>query len=219
MCSSDLPPQLAERRVTFYDPRIRNPSISRNYLAPSQTKRDGVSQALTVLANLLSGSTGRFYQELVVKQNVATGAGAGYAGGLLDDTTFSVFISPRRGIEPDVAEKALDAEIEKLLRDGVTEQEVALSKAGILDGLIFARDNVMGLARRVGNGLSIGLTVDEVTHLSDIYKSVTVANVNAAAKLVFDRRRSATGLMLPQLAPAAVAAPALRPAAVEAARP
>ena len=63
------PPQLAERRVTFYDPRIRNPSISRNYLAPSQTKRDGVSQALTVLANLLSGSTGRFYQELVVKQN------------------------------------------------------------------------------------------------------------------------------------------------------
>ncbi len=207
------PPHLAERRLFFYDARVRQPSMSRNYLAPSQTARDGTAQALTILATLLSGSTGRFYQELSIKQGIAQGAGAGYSGGLMNETTFSVSISPRRGIDIDVAEKALDAEIDKLLRDGVTADEVELAKSGILDGLIFARDNVMGLARRVGNGLSIGLTVDEVTHLSDIYKSVTVAQVNAAARLVFDKRRSVTGFMLP--APAAPAAPALRPAAAE----
>ncbi len=191
------PPQLAERRVIMYDPRVRTPSLSRSYLAPSQTARDGTAEALTILASALSGSTGRFYQKLVVEQGVASGAGAGYGGAALNDTTFGVSVSPRRGTDIAVAERALDAEIERLLRDGITAEEVELAKSGIVDGLIFARDNVMGLARRVGNGLSIGMTVEEVTSLSDRMKAVTVERVNEAARRVFDKRRSVTGMLLP----------------------
>jgi zinc protease len=199
------PPQLAERRVIMYDPRVRQPSLSRSYLAPSQTARDGTAEALTILASALSGSTGRFYQSLVVEQGLAASAGAGYGGTALNDTTFGIFASPRRGVDPAVVERALDAEIERLLRDGITAEEVELAKSGIIDGLIFARDNVMGLARRVGNGLSIGMTVEEVTALSDRIKSVTVARVNEAAKRVLDKRRSVTGMLLPPATPAPAA--------------
>jgi zinc protease len=159
----------------------------------------------------LSGSTGRFYQALVVEQGVAASAGAGYGGASLNDTTFGVFVSPRRGVDAAVAEKALDAEIERLLRDGITADEVQLAKAGAIDSLIFARDNVQGLARRVGNGLSIGMTVEEVTSLSDRIRSVTVERVNEAARRVFDKRRSVTGMLLPPAV--AAAAPAAPPAA------
>jgi zinc protease len=205
------PPQLAERRVIMYDARVRQPSLSRSYLAPSQTARDGMAEALTILASALSGSTGRFYQALVVEQGVAASAGAGYGGASLNDTTFGVFVSPRRGVDAAVAEKALDAEIERLLRDGITADEVQLAKAGAIDSLIFARDNVQGLARRVGNGLSIGMTVEEVTSLSDRIGSVTVERVNEAARRVFDKRRSVTGMLLPPAV--AAAAPAAPPAA------
>ncbi len=93
--------------------------------------------------------------------------------------------------------ETLENEIDRLLRDGITADEVELAKSGIVDGLIFARDNVMGLARRVGNGLSIGMTVEEVTSLSDRMKAVTVERVNEAARRVFDKRRSVTGMLLP----------------------
>jgi len=203
------PPQLAERRVIMYDARVRQPSLSRSYMAPGGTLRDGTPQALAILASLLSGSTGRLYQSLVVQQGVGASAGAGYSGATLDDATFGLFVSPRRGVDVAVVERALDAEIDRLLLEGVTEAEVELARQGVLTGLIFARDNVMGLARRVGNGLSIGLTVDEVTNLSDKYRGITVAQVNAAAKRVFDKRRSVTGMLLP---PAATGAPAAAPA-------
>ena len=205
------PPQLAERRVLLYDPRVRQASFTRNYLAPSVTARDGVAPALSVLSALLSGGTGRFYQALVVEQRIAAGAGAAYGGGTLDATTFGVWATPLRGGDIAALERAMDVELDKLLRDGVTEEEVTRAKVNITSGLVFARDNVMGLARRVGNGLSIGQTIEEITNWSQVIEGVTVAQVNAAAKQVLDRRRSVTGIMQPpQVAPAA---PPARPAA------
>ena len=203
------PPQLAERRVAFYDSRVRQPSFSRSYLAPSLMARDGMAPALTILSSVLNGATGRFYQALVIEQGIAAGAGAGYGGTFVDETTFSVWGSPRRGGDVAAVERAIDAELERLLRDGVTEYEVELAKNGILDGLIFARDNVQSLARWVGNGLSIGLTVDEVTDWSSTIKGVTVAQVNSAARRVLDKRRSVSGVLMPQpaTAPARTAGP------------
>ncbi len=206
------PPQLAERRVLLYDARVRQATFSRTYLAPSVTARDGVAPALSVLSAILSGGTGRLYQALVVDQRVAAGAGAAYSGGTLDATTFGVWAAPPRGGDIVALERAVDAELEKLLRDGVTEEEVTRAKVNVTSGLVFARDNVMGLARRVGNGLSIGQSIEEITNWSQVIESITVAQVNAAAKQALDRRRSVTGIMQP---PQGAPATSARPAAVQ----
>ncbi|MBT3396785.1 MAG: insulinase family protein, partial [Alphaproteobacteria bacterium] len=135
---------------------------------------------------------------LVVDQGIATSAGAFYSGGTMDQTQFGMWIAPARGADLTAMEAALDAEIAKVVADGVTQDELDLARNGTLSGLIFSRDSVTRLGRRVGAGLVIGLTIEEIVGWSDEISAVTVADVNAAAAMVFNRAHSATGLMLPQ---------------------
>src|SRR5690606_1320613 len=64
------PEQVAARRVELADPRVRQPSISRAYVAPSYTTAKGdEAHALDVLSVVLGGgSTSRLYRGLVVEQ-------------------------------------------------------------------------------------------------------------------------------------------------------
>jgi zinc protease len=132
-----------------------------------------------------------------VDQGIATSAGAFYSGGAMDQTQFGVWVSPARDADLDAVEAALDAEIARVVAVGVTQEELDLAKNGTLSALIFSRDSVTRLGRRVGAGLVIGLSIEEIVGWSDEISAVTVADVNAAAVLVFDRRHSATGWLLP----------------------
>ena len=191
------PPQLAERRVILYDERVRQPSFSRSYVTNSRTTRDGLAPALSLLSQILSGSTGRLYQALVVDQGIATSAGAFYSGGTMDQTQFGMWIAPARGADLVAMEAALDVEIARVVADGITQEELDLARNGTLSGLVFSRDSVTRLGRRVGAGLAVGLTIEEIVGWSDEISAVTVADVNAAVATVFNRAHSATGLMLP----------------------
>ena len=105
------PPQTAERRVSLADPRVRQPSLVRSYLAPSYASAGSEhAYALAVLAELLgSGCTSRLYRRLVVELGVATGVGCYYYATCLDPTTFRIYASPRPDVELDTLEAALDA--------------------------------------------------------------------------------------------------------------
>ena len=48
------PPQLAERRLIYRDARVRQPSITRSYTAPSRNEDPASAAALSVLASLLN---------------------------------------------------------------------------------------------------------------------------------------------------------------------
>lgn len=191
------PPQLAERRIIFRDERVRQPSFGRSYLAPARTARDGVAPALTVAAEILSGGTGPLYQGLVVDQGVAASAGAYYSGNARDWGRFGVWVAPNRDSDVAEMEAAMDAMLAKILEQGVSQSDLELAQHSIASGLIFARDSVSRLARRVGGGLIVGLTVEEITGWSTEINAVTVEQVNAALRQVLDRRQSVTGIMLP----------------------
>ena len=191
------PPQLAERRVIVRDERVRQPSFGRSYLAPSRTARDGMAPALTIAADILSGSTGPLYQGLVVDQGIAAAAGAYYSGNARDWGRFGVWMSPNRDSDVAVMESAMDALLEQILEDGVSAEDVARAQNTVNSAMIFARDSVTRLARRVGGGLSVGLTVEEITGWTDEINAVTVDDVNAALRQVLDQRKSVTGLLLP----------------------
>ncbi|MEO0999242.1 MAG: pitrilysin family protein, partial [Pseudomonadota bacterium] len=100
------PPQLSARRLTYSDPRVRQPYVVRSYLAP---ERDPGAQeeaaALTILAELLGGSglTSVFGRALQVEEEVALSTGAFYSGLGLDDQSFTIFIVPRPGVELEEA--------------------------------------------------------------------------------------------------------------------
>ncbi|MFP6741562.1 MAG: pitrilysin family protein [Alphaproteobacteria bacterium] len=193
------PPHLAARRVEFKDPRVRQPEWRRSYLAPSYTA--GASEhayALQVLAELFGGSsTSRLYRSLVIEQKVAASAGAWYNATSLDQTLFGFWASPSQGVNMAVVEAAMDAEIERLLADGVDGDDVERVKARLVREAVYARESLSTAARIFGAALSIGYTVDDVEAWPERITAVTVDQVNAAARAVLVPETSVTGLLLP----------------------
>ncbi|MCB2115439.1 MAG: insulinase family protein [Rhodobacteraceae bacterium] len=195
------PPQLSERRMTYTDPRVSQPYVTRSYLAPERDPGDQkTAAALTILADLLGGSsqTSLMAKALQFGTKQAIYTNASYDGTSYDDTTFNLAIVPAEGVTLDAAEKAMDGVIDDFLKNGVDADQFERVKTRIKAAMIYAEDDVNGLARRYGEGLTTGLTIADVEAWPDILNAVTEDEVIAAAKMVFDRRRAVTGWMMPE---------------------
>jgi zinc protease len=196
----DEPAQFAPRRVTKEDGRVQLASWTRMYQAPSYHR--GAKEhayALEVLAELLGGGTSsRLYRSLVVEQKVASGAASGYDGDNLDLSTFSLYASAQSGGGVTAIEQAMEAEIARLLKDGVTEDEVKRAKTSLQAEAVKARDSLSGPARLVGSALATGSTIEDIEAWPERIGAITVADVNAAAKAVFDINYSVTAILLPK---------------------
>jgi zinc protease len=194
------PPQTAERRLIFEDPRVAQPYITRSYLAP---ERDAGAQedaaALTYLADLLGGSpfTSALGIALQFETSTAVYAGAYYDGLNLDDGTFGFTVVPSDGVSLQEAEDAMDAAIVDFLAAGIDPERMEALRTQLKAGEIYARDNVGGLARRYGVALTSGLTVQDVQAWPDILQAVTAEDVLAVAERVLDRNQSVTGWVIP----------------------
>ncbi|MDA0786014.1 MAG: pitrilysin family protein [Proteobacteria bacterium] len=193
------PPQLAPREVVMRDARVDQPAWSRRYLAPSYVAGDKEhAYALELLAEIVGGgATGRIYRSIVVDQSLAASAGAWYSPGDLDLTTFGVWFSPRPDVPVDTVRDAMDSLIATLLKEGITADELERAQQRLIDSAIFARDSVGGPARVLGAALASGQTVADVEAWPDRIRAVTVEQVDAAAREVFNEIRSTTGVLLP----------------------
>lgn len=203
----DLPPRLrpvepeqnTKRTVTLSDERVGVPSFSTQWVVPSyRTARPGEAEALDLLAEILGGGNrSRLYQELVVKKGIAAGAGANYQGNMLDATNFAVYGAPRGAATLGEVEAAVDAEVARIARDGVTDSELEKAKDRFVRSMIFARDRQQTMANVYGSTLAIGGAVADVEQWPDRIRGVTAADVKAAARyLAFDR--STTGYLMPK---------------------
>jgi len=193
------PPQLAARRVEYKDPQVSQPEWSRTHLAPSYVS--GASEhayALQVLAELFGGSsTSQLYRSLVIDQKIAASAGAWYRATGLGPSLFGFYASPSQGIDIAAVEAAMDVEIERLLADGVTADDVERVKTRMVREAVYARESLSTAARIFGAALSTGYSVDDVEAWPDRIAAVTAEQVNAAARAVLVPETSVTGLLLP----------------------
>ncbi|AZL59033.1 insulinase family protein [Tabrizicola piscis] len=212
------PPQLAERRITLADERVSEPYIYRTYTAP---ERDPGAQkdaaALTVLAELLGGSgqTSVLARALQFDTQTAVYASAFYDGTSIDDATFGLIVVPAPGVSLADAEAAMDSVIDDFLATGPDPAALERIRMQVRAGDIYARDDVNRLARRYGEGLSVGLTLADIESWDEALSAVTEADIMAAAAKVFDRRNAVTGwLTRPEAAPedTPVATPEAAPA-------
>lgn len=93
---------------------------------------------------------------------------------------------------------AIDAELERLLADGVTEAELAAAKTLLQADAIKVRDSLSAPARAIGVALAIGLTIEDVEEWPERIGAVTVEQVNAAARHVLNPAASVTAILLPK---------------------
>jgi zinc protease len=191
----DEPPQLAERRLVYEDPRVAQPYVLRTYLAP---ERDPGAQeeaaALTLLAEILggSGTTSVLGRALQFETQTAVFSSASYDGTSLDDTTFGIIVVPADGVGLQQAEDEMDRVIARFLSEGVDPGQLDRIKMQLRAALIYGEDDLSSLARRYGVALTSGLTIEDVEAWPDILQSVTPEDIIAAARRVFDRRNAVT---------------------------
>lgn len=192
------PPQTAERRLMFRDPRVAQPYVSRSYLAPERdTGAQREAAALTLLAELLGGgTTSHLTERLQFESQKAVYTGAFYNGESLDDTDFTVLVVPADGVTLPEAEAAMDAAIESFLAKPIDPDALARVKMQIRAAQIYARDNMNSLANDYGSALASGLTVADVQDWPAVLASITGEEIIAAAKSVFNLERSVTGYLM-----------------------
>ena len=192
------PPQTAARRLTYKDPRVAQPYVSRSYLAPERNSgAQEKAAALLLLAEILGGGTTSFLTErLQFEEQKVIYAGAFYSGKRLDDTTFDMVVVPAPGVTLMEAEEAMDAAVKEFMKIGVDSEQLDRIKSQLRASQIYARDNVSGIANRYGQALSIGLTVEDVQTWPEILQAVTAEEIMAAAREVFVEETSVTGWLM-----------------------
>jgi len=192
------PPQIAERRVTFADPRVTQPSLQRTYLVPSfTTARGDDGYALDVLAHILGGGSNSWLNRaLVMEQRVATSVGGWYQGSSLDDSRFGLYGTPASGVSLDKLEAAIDTVIANFIEKGPSPEEIERSKSRMIADYVYAQDNQSTLARMYGAALTTGQTVADIQARPAKLKAVTAEQVRDAARRFLDKRHSVTGHLI-----------------------
>lgn len=194
------PEQNTKRTVSLPDPRVSQPSFQKMWLAPSYTSaKPGEAEALDLLSEILGGSSrSRIYQTLVVTDGSAASAGAYYQGSSLDDGSFGVYGSPRGAATLKDVETGIDMQIARIIKDGVTEDELEKARNRFLKSVIFARDSQTGMARIYGSTLSTGQTIKDIQEWPDRIKAVKVQDIQDVAKRYLVDSRSVTSYLMPE---------------------
>jgi zinc protease len=197
------PEATADRRVVLADARVAQPSLTRNYLAPSyRTAAPGEAEAIDVLAHVLgTGSLSRLYRRLVIEKKIASAAGAWYGGVAYDMTRLGISATPLPGISLEDLDKAIDGVIDDVVRDGITPEELARAKTKLVADVVYSWDDPFTLARMYGAALTTGLTVETIQEWPDRIRAVTVDQVREAAKKWLASRHFVSGYLVKPSAP------------------
>ncbi|HSU86664.1 MAG TPA: pitrilysin family protein [Chthoniobacterales bacterium] len=142
------PPRKEEKRIVEYSPKVPLPGMAITWLAPSIRSDD--TPALELAAEILSGGeSSRLYQSLVYEQQIVQQAS--FSADLNEDLgLLNVTMILSSGKTPADAEQALHAQLDKILRDGVSPEELEKAKARFLTGQLVQRETNNGKASELG---------------------------------------------------------------------
>ncbi len=197
---AEEPPPNAERRVTMRDARASSPSWQRQYITSAARHLPQREElAMSLLAEIVGGSNqSRFYQKLNIDKKLAAFTGSWFDADQLDHGTFGLYASPNPGVTVEDLEQAVDAILEDVATRGVTQEELDRSRNSMIASAVYLLDSQDRLARIFGTSLATGQTVEDVLNWDKDLATVTVDDVNKAARLLLDRKASVTGVLLPE---------------------
>ncbi len=142
------PPRREAKEVILYNPKPPLPAIAITWLAPSIRSED--TPALQLASEILAGGeSSRLYQALVYQQQIVQQVG--FDADLNEDlglVTAPMILAS--GKSPNDAIKAFDAQLDKVLHEGVTQAELDKAKTRFLTGKLLERETNNGKASALG---------------------------------------------------------------------
>ncbi len=190
------PPRKEDKKIVEYSPKAPLPAVAVTYLAPSI--RNGDAPALQLTDEILAGGeSSRLYQALVYDQQIAQRVS--FESDLKEDLgLLTVRMILASGKSPATAEKALDEQIDKVVKEGVTAAELEKAKNRFLTGKFLELETNNGKASALGEAAVIYGDPQHVnTGLAGL-QAVTAAQVKEAVTRYISGKKKVLIEFLPE---------------------
>ena len=189
------PPLGGQVRDTIFD-QVQLPGVFKAYRTPAIGEKD--FYAVKMLAQLLSeGESSRLKKSLVDEQQLAIQTG----NFVMDQEGPSMAVAYaicNAGVDAQTVEKAMNAEIEKVQKEGVTEEEFQKLRNQVESELVNQNATVFGVADNLATYEVLygdaNLINEEISH----YLAVTREDIQNAAKKYFVDENSVVLYYLPK---------------------
>ena len=191
---AEEPPQSGERRIIFKK-EAELPFILMFYHAPNLKSPDNFAlDVLTVV--LAAGRSSRLYHEIVYQKRLARSVDANYSSVSIDPGGLTVTAQLMPGKEPAEVEHEIDALLEKLKSEPISERELQKAKNQIESGFIFAQDSIFGQAMKIGYYEATGGWRQMDQYIEGI-RQITREDIRRVAKQYLDRDHRTVGVLIP----------------------
>jgi predicted Zn-dependent peptidase len=186
------PEQTGERRLFVAKASAVAPNVMVAYKMPETSHPD--YYALDVLQSLLAdGKTSRLYKALVdtqISNSISAFSTDGFDPGLLYFYTVSA-----GNVGADKIEEALLAAIDKLIKDGVSEEELQKVKNAKLLNIYRAQETINGKALQLGNHEVFFGDYKKMFDAPAAYEKLTPADIQAVAAKYLKKSQRTVGVL------------------------
>jgi zinc protease len=159
-------------------PRVYYSSDSPAFYKPGDAELD-------LIARVLAGDkTSRLYKRLVYDMQIAQDVSAFQASRRLGGT-FQIRFTAKPGQDPSALAKIVDEEIARLVRDGVTEQELQAAKNSFLSGFLDGMASVLSKADQLNQYAYFLGEPNSIQFDADRYTKATTADLLRVARAQF----------------------------------
>jgi zinc protease len=143
------------------------------------------------------GVQSRLNKSLVLDQKLASFVGASFAGNQMDSGKFAIYAAPVGGVDLDRIEKAIDAVLADIFKNGITTTEVDRARNTALANEVYQLDSQFGLVMNVGTTVTTGQSLTKAFDTSN-WSKVTAASILATAKKFLIPENAVTAELLPK---------------------
>ncbi len=189
------PEQNGERRVTTYKD-ITTPNLMLAYHTPETGHAD--YYALDLLSSLLtSGNSSRLVKSLVMDTTIAARIFTNFPEGF-DPNLFYIYAIAGDGVSAPELEKAILAQLDKVIKEGVTDTELQKVKNQKLMEFYRTMETINGKANSLGTYEVFFGDYRKLYEAPKLYEKVTPADIQRVAAKYFTERNRTVGYLLPE---------------------
>ncbi len=186
------PPQTGERRV-FVKREVPSPYLMIAYHVPQTGSED--YYALDLLNSILSqGRSSRLYNSIVEENQLALEVGTYYPEAF-DPTLFYFYGVCNDGVEASKLEKAILDEVEKIISEGISENELQKVKNQKLMDFYRTLETINGLSNTIGTYELFFGDYKKLFSAPEDYKEVTVDDIKSVAGKYFTKQNRTIGIL------------------------
>ena len=186
------PSQTGERRV-FVKREVPSPYLMIAYHVPETGSED--YYALDLLNSILSqGRSSRLYSSIVEEKQLALEIGT-YHPEAFDPTLFYFYGVCNDGVEASKLEKAILDEVEKIINEGISENELQKVKNQKLMDFYKTMETINGMSNTIGTYDLFFGDYKKLFTAPDDYKKVTVDDVKRVAGKYFTKQNRTVGIL------------------------